>query len=1010
MKREDIFRMLFLMGVWIIGLSTYAQESRKVSGQVTDNANEPIPGVNIVIKGTSTGTITDYEGQFQLQVPNASQAILIFRYIGFNEQEIAVGNQSMINVSMESSSIGLDEVVAIGYGTVRKRDLTGAVSSIKPEDITVSPTNNVMEALQGKVSGMDIMKTSGQIGSDVEIYLRGSRSIYGDNSPLFIIDGVPGSYNQINPSDIKSIDVLKDASSTAIYGSSGANGVVIITTKRGSEGKAIVNFDAHYGFSGTPKFLHGMIGEEWTAYQRESYKYANGDYPSSMSSILTDAKMLESYNNNQWIDWVEEVSGNAATMEKYNFSITGGTKKTKIYSGVNYTNEKGLLSNENLDRYAIRVNIDQEINHWANAGFTSNINYSEKDQGVKNTFTKALSSFPLGRAYDDSGDIIHEYANGEYSPLGDFIKDQFVYNTKSIYANAIAFLEITPIKDLSLKSMVNGTLNNGRIGQYWGEQSNANRPSYAGTPHASISNNNSYNYTWENILSYHKTINNTHNVSATLVSSYSESINESSMASGSGQELDSWTFHRLASATSQHIESDYAKSQKMSYAGRLNYSYKEKYLLTLSNRWDGVSWLSEGNKWDFFPAGAFAWRISEESFMEGTKDWLPSLKLRIGYGKTGNAGGISAYSTQTNVYAYTANGITVNGKVVPFTQYTGTYGNPSLGWEKSYNMNIGIDFALLHGRIDGAIEYYNTKTTDLLFKRTMPITSGVTGWGSPLASWENIAETSNKGVEVTINSTNVHTNNFRWNSTLSLAWNKEEIVKLPSGDLISESLFEGYPIRSLYNYKYAGIWGTNASQEELDAYGVKPGWVKIETVDNEGDDGVHRYSQDDKQILGHENPNFIAGLNNTFSYRNFDLSVFVMGRFGQTIKSDLIGWYNAKQGATTNQPSGIDYWTESNQNAYFPVPGSGSQQSEYLAAYTYQDGSFIKLKNITLGYTLPVNLSRRALMDRCRVFATAYNPLIWVKSRQLKDTDPETNGSDSFPLYKQFVLGINVTF
>ena len=984
------------------------QQKKKISGTVKDENGVTLPSVAVMVKGTTIGVITNLDGNYTIEVPLDAKT-LVFSFVGMIPQEVAIGDRVKIDAVMEEDNLGLEEVVAIGYGTVKRKDLTGAVTSVKSGDITVSPTNDVMEALQGKVSGMDIIKTSGQIGSDVDILLRGTRSIHGENSPLFIIDGIPGSYNQINPGDIESIDILKDASATAIYGSTGANGVVIITTKRGTEGKTKVNLDAYYGVSGTPEFLHGMTGDEWTTYQQEAYKYKIGSYAVDMSSIFNDPTMLEYYKNDQWIDWVEEAIGNTSTTQKYSLSVTGGTEKTMVYSGVTYTKEEGLLSNENRDRYSLRLNVDQEINTWAKTGFTTNIRYADMNQGVKNTFTKALSAFPLGEVYDNNGNIIHEYANSQYSPLSDLIKDQFVYNTKSIYANAIAFLEIMPVKGLSVRSLINGSLSNSRLGQYWGKECNANRPTYAGSPHAAVTNNASYSYTWDNIASYKKTIANDHDLGATFVTSWSKSIDESTLASGSGQELDSWSFYRLNTATSLHNESNYNQTQKMSYALRLNYSYKGKYLFTFSNRWDGVSWLSEGHKWDFFPAGAVAWRISEEGFMKSASDWLNNLKLRVGYGVTGNAGGVGAYSTQTNAYAYTGYGVSVNGKIASFTQYTGTYGNRGLGWEKSHNLNVGLDFALFNGRIDGAVEYFDTQTKGLLFKRTMPITSGATGWGAPLSGWENIASTCNYGIELTVNSVNVKTKDFKWNSSLSFTWGKEYIVDLPSGDLKSESLFEGYAIHSIYGYKYAGIWGTDATNEELETYGVRPGWVKIETVEEDGDSGEHKYSEDDRQILGHKNPNVIAGLNNTFTYKDFDLSFFVMGRFGQTIQSDLLGWYTATQSATTNQPSGIDYWTESNQDAYYPTPGSGSDQS-VLSAFTYQDGSFIKIKNITLGYTLPKNLSNRISMERCRIYATAYNPLIWVKSEKLRGTDPETNGSDSFPLYKQFVFGVNITF
>ena len=982
---------------------------KKVTGTVVDEIGEPLIGVSVLVKGTTIGTITNLDGQFTIDLPSGKNELEI-SYIGYKNQLIVVGSNTQLSIKLVPDTKTLDEVVVIGYGTVKKRDLTGAVTSMKNQDIVAAPTSNVMEALQGKVAGMDIMKTSGQVGEDVSILLRGSRSIYGSNEPLFIIDGVPGSYNQVNPSDIESVDVLKDASSTAIYGSAGANGVVIITTKRGKEGKASVNFDAYYGFSGSPEYFHGMKGEEWTAYQREAYKYKNGQYPADMSTILTDADKLAAYNAGKWIDWVDEAAGNTATTQKYNLSINGGGEKTKVFSSITYDREESLLSNDNQNRYAMRLNIDQTIFSWAKAGFTSNLNYTDRNSGVKNTFTKSLSAFPLGDAYDEDGEINHEYATGEYSPLGDFIKNQYVDNTKTTAINANAYLELTPLKGLSFKSIISGTLSNSRRGQYWGAQCNANRPSYSGSPHASVLNSYGRSYLWDNVLTYNTTIANDHSIGATLVSSWTHKQSETNMAAGSGQSLDSWSFNSLTSATSQHVESTFEQSQKMSYAIRLNYSYKGKYLLNFSNRWDGVSWLAAGHQWDSFAAGALAWRISDEAFMESTQGWLSNLKLRLGYGVTGNDGSLAAYSSMTKAIAYSNAGISIDGKIVPFTQYTGTYANPALTWEKSYNWNYGLDFGFLNGRIDGSIEYFSTRTKGLLFQRTMPITSGATGWGSPLNIWENLAETSNKGLELSINSYNIKTKAFSWNSTLTFTWSNERIESLPTGDIIKENLFEGSPIRSLYGYKYAGIWGTNTSQELLDKYGVKPGFIKVETIEKDGDGGVHKYSDADRKILGHSNPDFIVGLNNTFAYKGFDLSVFAMARYGQTISSSLIGWYTAKDGTSTNQPAGVDYWTESNQGAYYPIPGSNGEQAAVMSSLTYRDGSFIKVKNITLGYTLPQQISKKVLLEKCRIYATAYNPFLYVKDKQLRGTDPETNGSDAFPLYKQFVFGVNLTF
>ena len=984
-------------------------QGKTIKGQILDETGESMIGVSVLVKGTTIGTVTDFDGNYTLEVPSGKN-ILEISYIGYKTKEITIGNNSLINIKMEPDTQALDEVVVIGYGTVKKRDLTGAVASMKNEDVTVAPTSNVMEALQGKIAGMDIVKSSGQVGEDVSILLRGSRSIYGSNEPLFIIDGIPGSYSQVNPSDIESVDVLKDASSTAIYGSAGANGVVIITTKRGKEGKATVNFDAYYGFSGSPNYKHGMVGDEWVNYQREAYKYKNGDYPSDMSALFGNQDYTDAYNAGKWIDWIDEASGNTATTQKYSLSVSGGSEKTKIFASTSYNREEGLLSNDNLNKYSLRLNIDQEIFSWAKMGFTSNLTYQDRNQGVKNTFTKGLSSFPLGDAYDQNGKINHEYITGQYSPLGDFIEDQYVNNTRSTYLNVSGYLELSPIKDFTFTSRINGTLSDSRQGQYWGDQCNANRPSYAGSPHAAITNKNAWNYTWENILSYNTTIAKDHNIGGSVITSWNKNQNDSSLAAASGQMVDRWSFWRLASGASQHVESDFAQTQKMSFAVRFNYSYKGKYLFTFSNRWDGVSQFSAGHKWDSFPAGAIAWRISDEPFMNVAKNWLNNLKLRVGYGITGNSGGVDAYGTTSQAYVYTGNGLTLNGQNSSFTQYTGTYGSKDLGWEKSYNWNVGLDYGILNNRVDGSIEWFKTTTKGLLFKRTLPITSGLTGWGSPLSIWQNIAETSNQGVEVTINSHNIKTKDFSWNTTLSVTWSKEKIEKLPDGDLISENLFVGHSIKSIYGYKYTGIWGTNTPQDILDAYGVKPGFIQIETLEKDGDGVVHKYSTNDRQVLGHTNPDWIVGLNNTFTYKNFDLSVFAMARYGQTINSDLLGYYTAEQSVTTNQLAGADYWTENNQGAYYPAPGTGSEQSTVISALRVRDGSFIKVKNITLGYTFPVNISRKALMEKCRIYATAYNPFIYVKDKQLKGTDPETNGSDAFPTFRQFVFGVNLTF
>lgn len=990
---------------------TNQQNQKTVKGKITDENGEPMIGVTVRVKGTQLATVTDVDGNYVIDVP-AGKDILEITYTGYLSQSFS---KSRTNIQMTPDALGLDEIVVVGYGTVKKKDLTGSVVTMKNEDITIAPTNNVMESLQGKVAGLDITKSSGQLGSGVSILLRGSRSIYGDNSPLFIIDGLPGSYDQLNPNDVESVDVLKDASATAIYGSAGANGVIIVTTKRGQEGKTRVNFDAYYGWSGSPQFKHGMTGDEWTAYAKEAYRYKNGNYPDNITALMGGTQeYVDAYDNGQWIDWVDEAVGNTATTQKYALSVSGGTEKTKVFTSATYTKETGLMANEGLTKYALRLNLDQRIFSWAKIGLTSNLTYSIQDKGNSNNFSNALKAFPLGSAYDKSGQINSEYIKNQYTPLGDYIDNQYANNTRRTYINTIGYLEVDLFDGFSIRSQINATLAHDRLGEYWGADATASRPSYAGTPSAGLTMNDTYNYSWENIFSYKKTFAEKHDLALTGITSWQRNSTESLLTNGSGQDLDVWQYWRLIAATNNRLESAYVQTQMMSYAVRVNYSFLGRYLFSFSNRWDGVSFFSEGNKWDSFPAVALAWRMSDEKFLQGTNEWLDNLKVRVGWSITGNSGGVGAYSTQTNAYKYPQWGVSVNGQYVPFTQYSGTYGSQNLGWEKSYNWNVGIDFGFGRGIIDGSVDVFSTRTRGLLFKRTMPITSGITGWGSPLSSWENIAKTANHGVEFTINSHNIRTKDLTWNTTLTGTLSKEKIVSLPNGDLISESLFEGQPIHSIYDYNYAGIWGSDASQEDLTAYGVKAGWVKINTVektDDQGnsDNGVHKYSIADRQVLGHTNPDWIFGLNNTVTYRGFDLSVFAMMRYGQTIYSDLLGYYTADSNVAVNQLSGVDYWTSNNQNAYYPVPGSGNEQT-VMSALRVHDGSFIKVKNITLGYSLPKNMIKYALMDKFRFYFTCYNPIVFVKDKQLKGTDPEMGGSDSFPTYKQFVFGVNVTF
>ena len=984
----------------------HADQQVRIAGKVVGTNGQSISGATVTIKGSAMSVATDQSGSFEMNLPTGNETLIV-SFVGYKTKEVAVAGQREIAISLEPASDHLDEVVVIGYGTVRQRDLTGSVVSVKPEDIVANPVVNVMESLQGKIAGVDINRGSGAVGTNPNVLLRGTRSIYGDNSPLYIVDGVPASYDQINPSDIASIDVLKDASSTAIYGSAGANGVVIITTKKGQEGVSKVDFDSYYGFSGTPHFFKGMIGEEYITYLRERYRTINGQYPEDISNLL-NVESLDAYNNNKWIDWIDEITNNSSTQEKYNLSFSTGVRKTKVYASFTYSKEGGMLTNENQGRAGARLNLDHEVAKWLKVGTNLNVNYTNRNARGNNIFTRSLAAYPLGEVYDQYGNVNIEYIAGETTPLGDQLPDQYANNTKSTFSNLNAYVELTPFAGLTLRSNVGATLNNSRNGTYIGRNASSNVASGYAAPLASIYNNYGYSYIWENILTYNRRINDAHDLTLTGITSWADNRGDNNNLLGQGQELDYYLFYNIGNGTEkQGIASAYEQKQRLSFAGRLNYSYLGKYLLTLTNRWDGVSHLAEGHKWSAFPAAAVAWRVSDEEFMSFSRSFLDDLKIRFGYGVTGNAGGMSAYASKTQAYTYQA--VSLDGQVVPHVQNFGTYSNPTITWERSHNRNIGVDLSLFNNRIGLAFESYNTDTKGLLFRRTLPITSAITAWGSPLSTWQNIGETNNRGIELSLRTVNIRNSQFEWESSFSFTKNKEKIVSLPDGDVVAQKLFEGEPINVHYDYKYLGIL-SDAEDEEDAKFVSKQGGVKVATnekfdADGVSDNGVHPYTDTDRVILGTTNPNWLLGVNNTFKYKGFDMNVFTMIRWGQMIHSNLMGWYTTGDGG---QPKGINYWTPENQGAYYPRPGISSTTG--ISALRYVDGSFLKIKTITLGYSLPQRALEKVFTKRARIYATAYNPLVFTKEKALKGTDPETNGSDTFPLFASYVIGVNFSF
>ncbi|PTN09524.1 TonB-linked SusC/RagA family outer membrane protein [Mangrovibacterium marinum] len=1016
---------------------TASQQTKTVKGQVTSEKGDLIPGVTVFVKGTSIGTITDTDGKYSLQgVP--ANGTLVFSFVGMKALEVPVQNLSVIDVTMEEETIGLEEVVAIGYGTVKKKDLTGAVSTVKADEISIAPVVNPVEAIQGRVAGLDITRGDGRAGGSTSILLRGNRSLTASSEPIYIIDGIQGSISNLNPNDIESMDILKDASSTAIYGSAGANGVIIVTTKQARRGKIQVDLDSYVSVNGWPSYPSALQGDSWLNYLEEGYYATNGIHSSSMDELLTawGIGSVSSYvNDNKWVDWVDETL-QTGVQQNYSVSIRGGTETVQANFSLGYNKVNGIYKNDFQDKATMRSSINVNAADWIKFGLQTGLTYTNGETR-SSRINKAFGLEPIGDVYDQDGNI-NVYPAGKeagiVSLLADDIDGTYKNNTKAIAVTANPFVELTLAKGLTVRSILGTSITARRNGVYNSDHTymmligSANEIS-----NASYNTSLAYSYNWENILNYKFTIGEDHDFTTTLISSYAHSQHESSSSYSEGFLYDDFEFYNLDAGLNPIVSSSYGHSKRMSVAARAIYSYKGKYIINASVREDAASQLAK--QWDIFPAGAFAWRVSDENFMAGTKNWLSNLKLRLGYGVSGNSN-ISAYVTRSEVTSG-VDALNLGGGQLVTNIPTQAVGNTDLGWEKSYNMNIGLDFGLFDNRIDGSLEWYDTDTKDVIYARNLPYSSGGYTAKIPYTMNMNIARMSNKGLELTLNTRNIQTDKFKWNSTFTFARNWEEVTSIDLGsgttvdDLVSLGLFMGSPKNTVYDYKKIGIWQTG---EEADAavFGLAPGDVKIEssltkvsdgvwektTTDDDGNAVVTQYTaenpytinaSDDRQIVGQGSPKWTAGFQNSFKYKNFNLDIFMTARWGQMIEGELLGYFGY---GNKNLPDMYNYWTEDNPTNDFPRPylSRSTDYSSPTAGLNIVDGSFVKVKNITLGYTFPKKTLNTLRLSNLYLYGTLYNPFVFAKSDILDGVDPETNASDSFPLYKQVVFGVNVSF
>ena len=968
-------------------------ELKDVTGVVKDYTGAPLPGVTVVIKGTTSGAITNNEGNYVLRnVPG--DAIIQFSFVGMRMQEIPLEGKTLIDVTMEEDAIGIDEVVAVGYGTMRKVDLTGSVASLNVQDIQSNPTNNPLETLQGRVSGIDITKNGGGAGAGISITMRGERSLNASNSPLVLVDGIAyGSFVDINPSDIESIEVLKDASSTAIYGSRGANGVILITTKKGKQGKSTISVNTYYSFNQLTDMPEFMNAQQYADLKREVAR-ASGIWngPEDDANALGTQK-LDYLSKGYSVNWFDLVLNDGYT-QNYEVAMRGGDEKTTYSLSVGIQDEQGLLeTGDHSTRYNGRVALDHKVRNNLTVG--ANMLYTFKDQDNREaSFWNIAKYEPIAKPFNDDGSInLYPIADRSdiVSPLAVDIPGAIRNNTAFNRFFGVGYFTWEIVDNLVFNSTIGINHTNSTNGYFNAQLIGLGSYSESG---ADLGLNRSL--TWENTLNYAFKLSKKHELNTMIGTSTIANHSEEYTAYGRNQALDLMENFDLESNTQGiQITSNRTESQLASFFGRVNYKFEERFLLTATLRADGSSVLAAGNKWGYFPSFAAAWRLNQENWMANAAA-VSNLKLRLSWGQSGQSG-VDPYSTMASLgnstYAWSVGG----NEVGAYGYYPKTISNPNLKWEITTVLDAGLDFGFWNNRLSGTIDFYKSVTSDILMDRLLPNSSG---FSSVL---QNIGETQGSGVDVTISSLNIKNSDFQWNSDFNLSYNKNEITKLSDGvsQDVGNSWFVGESISVFYDYEKIGIWQSDEADEAA-TFDQVPGEIKVKDIAGAEDGGADGAISDEDRVVYNRSPKFTFGVTNRFSYKNVDLSFFVYGRFGNIIDYNYYGAW--RPGSQENDPN-VDYWTPENPTNGFPRPINGA--INYRSTLNYAKGDFLKVKDITLAYNLPKHTLNRWGLSRLKFYVTLKNHFVFSG---LDNYDPERGGTINYPLTKQTVFGVNLEF
>lgn len=1013
------------------------QQDRKVTGVVMDTNGEPIIGANISVKGTTLGTITDLDGNFTLEIP--ANAKLEVSYIGYISKEVVAGNSTQLVIKLQEDTQKLDEVVVIGYGVQKKSDLTGAVANVKAEKLMERPATTVEQALAGRVAGVNISTNSGRPGGRTSIQVRGYSSINATSNPLYVVDGIVwegGGLDAINPNDIQSIDVLKDASSTAIYGTRGSNGVIIITTKKGTKGqKTRINYDANVSISQMARKIDVLNSEQfmqvWDTGYKNAEKYdptgwANGKYKTySPEYVREHYKVGNTYGNHELFDasgkplydtdWQDEAT-RVSVSQNHNLAITGGTEKTAYGAFLNYTDDQGILKSSYKKRFSGRITLDSEITSWLKMGTMLSYSdirerFQDKEQGSGNIPRTMIETTPI---------IPVKWADGSYARPANFagmedadsptaLADGLQWLNKSAVFNGNVYANITFMKGLEFKTTLGAA--NTDFHEYIFSPSWVGLWSGFGKAKAQVNSDRKRFWQWENHLTYNTVINKDHAINAMVGAEYQKYHELHMEEVGQDMSDDFFGWNNLEQAKSQSIKSSATGWQMESYFARANYSLYDRYLVTVTGRVDGSSKFGKNNKYAFFPSAALGWRVFQESFMEGTHDWLSNLKLRLSYGLTGNSD-IGEYRSLAMLGSttYLFDGTRAPGIII------GELANPDLKWEKTTQWDFGFDFGVLDNRISMEVDFFLKKTKDLLYEAPVPATSG------KRVMMSNIGSMENKGVELTLNTVNIKSSDFQWTSSFNISYLKNEITqlgvnnedKLVDPDFMGKNvvLRVGEPVGSFWGYKLLGTWGTS-EVDEAAKYGKKPGDLKHQDLNKDG-----QINDADKQIIGRGTPDFYGTFGNYLQYKNFDFSLELQYSVGADVLNNTNHSSEDRTSIANSKCTVLNAWTENNQDT--PIAQTRLASAGYttlIDSHKVENGSFLRGKNISVGYNLPSQLISKIGFSKLRVSFSAQN---FFLISSYTGYDPEVSTWDEgfsqniqffdYPKARSYTFGLNASF